>query len=116
MSAFVFPFSRRGKIDGDLVRLQVHRDICRHQSQRGRAAGRHPHADTPQAGESREIARLVPQAQLLEAQSQSEQIHRHLGRGNADGQRAQHAEEVPRLTYLRQLEGEKPVGEGVGAR
>lgn len=44
----------RGKVHGDVLRLQVHRDIRRHQSQRRRAAGRPAHANTSEAREPRE--------------------------------------------------------------
>ena len=43
----------RGQESGLLLQRQVHRDECRAEAQRGRAAGRHHQADPPQASEDR---------------------------------------------------------------
>lgn len=53
----------RGQIAGHLVRVQVYRDVGRHQSQCGRAAGRTAVPDSAEAGESGEVA--VSGAQLI---------------------------------------------------
>lgn len=42
--------SFRRQENGHLLRLQVHRDLGWHQSQRGRIAGWFAHADSPEAG------------------------------------------------------------------
>jgi hypothetical protein len=83
----------RGKIDGDVVRLQVHRDICGHQSQRGRTAGRNPHSDPLEIGKPGEIEGSVPQEELVEEESEQEQVSGFRDR-NADGKRPKLAEEV----------------------
>ena len=65
---YILSLNRR-KSDGDRLRLQIHRDISRHQPQCGRAAGWLADADSPKAGKSRKIPRPVPQKILEEIEA-----------------------------------------------
>lgn len=56
----------RGKIAGHPVRVQVHRDVGRHQSQCGRAAGRSAVSDPAKAGEPREVTVREPRSKTRE--------------------------------------------------
>jgi hypothetical protein len=103
----------RGKIDGDVVRLQVHRDICGHQSQRGRTAGRNPHSDPLEIGKPGEIEGSVPQEELVEEESEQEQVSGFRDR-NADGKRPKLAEEVQGFAHIGQPQSQEFAGEGLG--
>lgn len=104
---------RRREIDGDLLRLQVHRDLCGHQPQRRRAVSRDPNPDTPQAGESRENARPLPEAQLEQEEPEQEQVPRFRF-GHAHRKRPEFPQKVQGESHFRQFESQEFVGESLG--
>lgn len=103
----------RGQSHGHRVRLQVHRDLCRHQPQRGRTPGRDLDADTPEVREPGAQQGPFPQEELLQEKPQPEQVagfrHRH-----ADRKRAELPEKIQGVQDVGQSESQESVGKSLG--
>lgn len=80
----------RGQKAGDILRLQVHRDVHSDKPQRGRAARRHPHANPAEAAWPGALAKSDAQTLV--------------------------AEKVPGRANHRQPQGEGAAGQGVVSR
>ncbi|CAD1472088.1 unnamed protein product, partial [Heterotrigona itama] len=98
--------STEGEMHGDVLRLQVHRDVGGDQSQRGRASGGVADANSAEAGESGENEGPVSE----EIAKEAEQV----AGGMLVGE--QFAEEVSGESDERELEGAEFTGEGMGER
>lgn len=101
--AFIFPLTidkivSRWKADGHRVWLQVHRDLCWHQPQRGRAPGGYPDTNPAQAGRAAGGAAVLHKEALA------------VTHGRRPG-----LSEVPGTADIRQSQGEGASEQGLGA-